>query len=137
MYANVYRAFYVIVNNAVHIAMQVQLAKIQGAAEQEKARSEVNAIQQQHAVEAARAEGLADAERCVSFLQHIERCDEGSDDGTQKSSARRSWLRIFGMRCGSTNQCSPWRKATPMSTSPQPTPISPSRQRAVRALLVI
>ena len=60
-----------------------QLAKLHGQVEQEKAKAEVLEIQQHHAVEAARAEGLADAEKCVAFLQHIKKLDEGSDDGAQ------------------------------------------------------
>ena len=62
---------------------EVQLAKLHGQVEQEKAKAEVLEIQQHHAVEAARAEGLADAEKCVAFLQHIKKLDEGSDDGAQ------------------------------------------------------
>jgi len=61
---------------------EVQLAKLHGAVEQEKAKSAVLEIQQQHAIESAKAEGTADAERCVAFLKHVKGAtDDDSDDG--------------------------------------------------------
>jgi len=61
---------------------EVQLAKLHGAVEQENAKSAVLAIQQQHAIESARSEGQAEAERCVAFLKHVQSSDDGSDDGS-------------------------------------------------------
>jgi regulator of protease activity HflC (stomatin/prohibitin superfamily) len=58
---------------------EVCLARLQGEEEQENAKSAVLAIKQQHAVESARAEGLAEAERCLSFLRHVRAEDKGKD----------------------------------------------------------
>ncbi|KAG2489958.1 hypothetical protein HYH03_011588 [Edaphochlamys debaryana] len=48
---------------------EVALAKLKGMVEQEKATSEVLAIQHEHSLASARAEGSAEAERCVAFLE--------------------------------------------------------------------
>merc|ERR1712146_498900 len=45
--------------------------------EQENAKSSVLQIQHRHKIEMARAEGMAEAEKCLSFLKRIE--DGGSD----------------------------------------------------------
>ena len=50
---------------------EVRLAALKGEEEQENAKSEVLAIKQKHAVESARSEGLAEAERCTAFMQAI------------------------------------------------------------------
>merc|ERR1719391_1321 len=49
----------------------VALAKINASVEQERARSEVLKIQQEHAVSTARAKGEAEAEKTVSFLRYV------------------------------------------------------------------
>merc|ERR1712159_387780 len=56
---------------------EVKLAQLHGEEEQEHAKSAVLKIQQLHQVEMARAEGMAEAEKCLSFLKRIE--DGGSD----------------------------------------------------------
>jgi len=50
----------------------VELAKIHASVEQEKARSEVLKIQEQHAISTARAQGEAEAEKTVAFLKFVE-----------------------------------------------------------------
>jgi len=50
---------------------EVAIAKLKGSVEQENAKSEVLAIQQKHLIETARAEGLAEAERCTAFLKAV------------------------------------------------------------------
>ncbi len=47
---------------------EVALAKLRGAVEQERATSEVLAIQHTHSLASARAQGAAEAEQCVAFL---------------------------------------------------------------------
>lgn len=59
---------------------EVRLAALRGEGEQENARSEVLAIKQKHAIESARAEGLAEAERCLAFMKAIREGDASSDD---------------------------------------------------------
>lgn len=63
---------------------EVGLAKLKGQEEIELARSKVLEIQQKHDIESARAEGLAEAERVLSFLNHIQKSStsSGSDDET-------------------------------------------------------
>jgi len=56
---------------------EVKLAQLHGQEEQENAKSSVLKIQQRHKIEMARAEGMAEAEKCLSFLKRIE--DGGSD----------------------------------------------------------
>jgi len=51
---------------------EIALAKIHASVEQEKARSEVLKIQEEHAVSSGRAEGEAEAEKTVSFLKYVE-----------------------------------------------------------------
>jgi len=58
---------------------EVALAKLRGLVDQEKAKTEVLEITHQHAIETARAEGTAEAERCVSFLQSVRK--EGGASG--------------------------------------------------------
>ncbi|KAG2428571.1 hypothetical protein HYH02_014374 [Chlamydomonas schloesseri] len=50
---------------------EVALAKLRGMVEQERATGEVLDIQHQHAQATARAEGAAEAERCVAFLDAL------------------------------------------------------------------
>lgn len=56
---------------------EVKLAQLHGQEEQENAKSSVLQIQHRHKIEMARAEGMAEAEKCLSFLKRIE--DGGSD----------------------------------------------------------
>merc|ERR1719263_8260 len=64
---------------------EVALLKIRSKVEHENAKSALLEIQQAHKVDTARAEGLAEAERCLAFLKHIRSGgdESGSDDGTQ------------------------------------------------------
>lgn len=50
---------------------EVALAKLRGAVEQERATSEVLAIQHTHSLASARAQGAAEAEQCVAFLESM------------------------------------------------------------------
>lgn len=59
---------------------EVRLAALKGEGEQENAKSEVLAIKQKHAVESARSEGQAEAERCLAFMQAVRDGDASSDD---------------------------------------------------------
>jgi len=52
---------------------EIALAKIHASVEQEKARSEVLKIREEHAVSSGRAEGEAEAEKTVSFLKYVEK----------------------------------------------------------------
>jgi hypothetical protein len=63
---------------------EVGLAKLKGEEEQEKAKSAVLEIKNKHAVESARAQGLAEAERVLAFLAKVRKgsSESGSDDDT-------------------------------------------------------
>jgi len=64
---------------------EVALARLRGEVEQERAKSEVLAIQHQHALEAARNQGTADAERCNTFLAAV------SESSGDKELAQTLW----------------------------------------------
>ncbi len=57
---------------------EVAIAKLKGQVEQERATSDVLAIQHQHALSSAQAEGKAEAEKCLAFLSMIQSSDVGS-----------------------------------------------------------
>mmetsp|Transcript_30905 Transcript_30905/g.68436 ORF Transcript_30905/g.68436 Transcript_30905/m.68436 type:complete len:647 (+) Transcript_30905:67-2007(+) len=60
---------------------EVALAKLRGAVEQERATSEVLTIQHEHELASARATGVAEAERCVAFLEAMNKSGAvGRDD---------------------------------------------------------
>lgn len=59
---------------------EVKLAELQGQEEQENAKSSVLKIQQRHKIEMARAEGMAEAEKCLSFLKRIEDGNSDADE---------------------------------------------------------
>jgi len=63
----------------------VALAKIHAEVTQEKARSEVIKIKQEHSVSTARAEGEAEAQKTVSYLKHVEKSMES------KQTAEDTW----------------------------------------------
>lgn len=73
---------------------EVKLAQLHGQEEQEKAKSSVLAIQQRHQIELARAEGVAEAEKCLSFLKRIENggSDAKEDDGIGQDGERAAAL---------------------------------------------
>ena len=67
---------------------EVAISKIQGQIEQENRKSELLAVEQAHAVEAARAEGTAEAERCVAFLKTVR---EAESNGKTESLPEELW----------------------------------------------
>jgi hypothetical protein len=58
---------------------EVAIAKMQGELALEKATTELLEAKQAHAVEGARAEGAADAQRIVSFFSTLREADTGAD----------------------------------------------------------
>ena len=51
---------------------EVALAKLKGVVEQERANSEVLKIRHEHALSTARAEGAAEAEKLLAFMNDVQ-----------------------------------------------------------------
>jgi len=67
---------------------EVKLAKIKASVEQEKARSQVLKIQQEHSVSSYRAQGEAEAEKAISFIKYVEEKMES------KETAQLAWYAL-------------------------------------------
>jgi len=67
---------------------EVALAKIRASVEQEKARSQVIKIKQEHLVNSSRADGEAEAEKAVSYIKYVEEKMES------KETAQKTWYAL-------------------------------------------
>merc|ERR1711871_1533318 len=70
---------------------EVKLAQLHGEEEQENVKSSVLKIQQRHKIETARAEGMAEAEKCLAFLNRIEDGGIGVAGGRSATLAQELW----------------------------------------------